>query len=301
MTQEFTARADSTNATITRLGGHWLDQWDGDLNAIYGGTPFENGTPIDWGLLFEANPRSWKPDDEHVLIEGIDWRVVFQPPGGADPRPGRETLEVPTVIVLAAVKASTLNEARDRGRVTARRVAALTALLSRYIANRTPIWEGPVQGIPDATVRFGQVTRFLEVPERDTSDVSAEFDPYLKVAAEKLPAPVGMALYWYAHAWGRLDLTDRFAALWWSALALVEAQGAKGNQKERIDAYATSLINRVALSHARASDVAKVMKDAYDTRNELFHESRWDVVSEDGVIALEETVSNLLRWEVLGT
>lgn len=295
------SRRDVVAAATTSTGGHNLDPWIANLDEIYAQTPFADGTPIDWGLLFEANPEPWTPPGERILIDGADWRVVFLPPGGIDPRHEHSTLNVPSCVVVAAVHASSVSEAQRRGRTVASRAAAVTSLKSRYIVNLRPLWEGPVaQGDTPGKLRFGSATTGVKVPTRGAQDVRDEFAPFLPVSLESLPQHVGLAMYWYGHGWERLDLVDRFAAFWWAALSLIESTRRPGrSQRERIKDYADSLVVRFAVAPARADSVNATLSGAYGVRNQLFHESRPDAVTRDVVTEIEKTLSEILTWEVL--
>ena len=171
-------------AAVTSEGGHELDPWawDLDLDTMFEETPFADGTPIDWGLVYEANREPWDPPDEPVRLVGLDWVIVFAPPGAPDPRQGGDVLETPSCFVMARIGAASLNEAQRLGAPAVRRAAGLANLLSRYIANRSPIWEGPVAPGTDDTIRFADVRRSVGVPVRAAAAVAAEFEPFTRVS-----------------------------------------------------------------------------------------------------------------------
>ncbi len=294
------APADGIAARITRAGAHSIDQWTDPLDDVFTGTPLVAGQPIDWGLLYGVNKGDWTPPDATAVVLGKDWEVRFSPPGIGDPRPNRERTDVHTCVVIARLQARTVQEARDRGRPAVRCAAGLATLLSRYIAGQTPLWEGPIAaGEAPGSVVFGQLSKGITIPTRSIQDIEAEFVPFLGVAVEALPKHVSMALYWYQHAWGRLDLVDRFAAFWWAGLVLVEhGQRRQDTQRERIAKYAQGLVGRFALAPARASDIEMALTDAYDARNDLFHESDPSSITVSLVTRLERVVSDILHWEV---
>jgi len=278
------------------------DLLDGDLDSHFPG--FSEGTPLLWGIAVSAVSGSW---DEEVNIPGLDWQVRLCPPGKLhiprtvrkpSPRMSWHTVKSHCALLGVATGKTTVNEARDIGRLGVRR---LGALLRREIATlqlADVLWEGALVRSKAGKLRFLAAKAEMEAVRPKTPDELHKLGLKLApIAVTRLPGHVGKSLEWLALARSARVKIEKFTHLWLAVIALTDHGVDTENlsQRQRISTYTANMggfLSRTALEGLTAR-----LKADYDVRNELWHEGKDASITPESLRILEADAFTLIDYE----
>ena len=293
---------------VTRNRPHQIDPVeDADLDGIYSGLakPIVDGKPLYWGLMASVIQPSWSPPNQ-VFGAGPDWQAIFKADGHnvpaiaggqQSPRTVARRPNRPTVWLLVDTGKTTLNDARDIGRLAVQSLLGLLQLKLPRVRMTEILWEGALNPRNKLSTVVGQEYAAPKVSEHD---LKSDLQDLSKVSPRKLPDYVALSLRWYARAWIDRNRIDRFVHLWLAAVVLIDhgysrSQRNRVRQKQRIDEYVDKFL---AVSQTRRSQLALDLKASYDLRNEIEHEAKIANLNEPAVAKLEESVTEILRLEL---
>jgi hypothetical protein len=302
---EISRGGDSSEVVLTRrnLGPHEPDLLDLPLDEAYRGKSILDGASIHWGLLYEVNPDGWIPA-EVVESNLADARVRWMPPGVSfDPNGGVEDM-LDIAVALISVDtgvAGSIDGARERGRSAARQAAALVMSRTRLLSGRNPIWEGPFASTGSEKLGFVSASRVIQVTGQSPESIRKSLAPLAGARVlDGVDERVSFARHWYLRAWETQDLLDRFVNFWLTAAALYESHRPAGGDRERngIAAYVVDLARRRGLSATVRDEITLALLEAYELRNRVFHQGRFDDIGRDAVVRLESAVTRCISEEI---
>lgn len=301
--------SSSLTRRITRNRPHKIDPIeDADLDAIYsaGDKPLTDGKPLCWGLIATVIEPAWSPPNE-VFGMGPDWQAIFKADGHSvhvitGDQESRRTVSKrskrPTVWLLVDTDKTSLNDARDVGRLAVQSLLGLIQLRLPQVRMTEILWEGAFNPRNKRSTVVGQ--EYVMASGISEGALSRNLQDLRKVRVDGLPDYIALSLRWYARAWTDRNRIDRFVHLWLSAVVLIDhgfarSQRNKIRQRERINAY---IKNFLAVSSTRRAQLATDLKASYDVRNEVEHEGNIANLNEASVAKLEQSVTEILRLEL---
>lgn len=283
----------------------------------------QSTTPWQFYVLYQSQPRGWYPL-EPFQIQGPNWQANFRDSSCEVPYAcmiGDETIQIrkdqylgPCVEIIVDTFQKDFDEAINIGRPAADIIAGLLIhRLSTQIINRE-LWFG-LKGTRD------DGSSFLAMGERFWSWKGAPIDKLKERAAEvtvfdpskltSIRSIIPVAYRWFLKGLLETDCNDRFISIWLSALALYTSwcksrkksylNWCKKQQNTRdveINKMRYYLQDKLKLSGAEEDAFFKVLKDSYDLRNKLIHESKIDIISDDHIRQLAKAAGSMLWVEM---
>jgi hypothetical protein len=238
---------------------------------------------------------------------GPDWQAIFKADGHSvhvitGDQESRRTVSKrskrPTVWLLVDTDKTSLNDARDVGRLAVQSLLGLIQLRLPQVRMTEILWEGAFNPRNKRSTVVGQ--EYVMASGISEGALSRNLQDLRKVRVDGLPDYIALSLRWYARAWTDRNRIDRFVHLWLSAVVLIDhgfarSQRNKIRQRERINAY---IKNFLAVSSTRRAQLATDLKASYDVRNEVEHEGNIANLNEASVAKLEQSVTEILRLEL---
>jgi hypothetical protein len=194
--------------------------------------------------------------------------------------------------------AKEINAARDSGRLAVRRLAGLIRREIPALLLTDVLWEGAIASTSRGTIKMmlaqPEIENVNPMPEALLHEVGLKLLP---IEFTKLPNALGKALEWLALARAAHVRIEKFTHLWLSIVTLVNCEQSRLDQKPRIEAYVATMSD--VLRSGQQMDLAKRLKDAYDIRNELWHEARDTRVTPQLLTSLESDAFALIDFEFI--
>lgn len=280
------------------------DPLDGDLDAIYASQPLLSAETIHWGLLYQVNPGRWTPPESFAL-DGADWQARFLPKGtiaAFHSENPEEPLAFDGCLISVDTKCSgSANAARDVGRSAVREAAALLMTCTQLIAGRPPVWEGAFYPLPNGNVGSTTSRTHIRVLGVTATEVRSRVQRLTSSGVkEGTDISVRLARHWYLRGNEETRALDRFINFWLASAALYERHrpttGAD-REKRGIRTYVIDLAGRVGMSPTVRDDIVRRLVVAYDLRNEVFHEGKFQQVSTQAAADLDVAASMCIRYE----
>lgn len=273
----------------------------GDLDAYLPG--FSEGRQLLWGLALGAVENAWTVEEP---IQGIDWDVRFYPERALKiPRLVRRTTRrtywqtIPTSCALFRVQTgeSDLDKARDVGRSRVRELVAIVRREVPILLPREIQWEGAIVRTLRGTVKMMRAERSMASSQAIESARLQKVGLHLlHLDISELPPHLGQALEWLTLARSARVRSEQFTHLWLAMIAIIDHGDRVGVMKSRIERYAAGM---TSLAPSQKRDIAQRLKDAYDLRNDLWHDGLQDGITPTLLQSLEDDAFKLVDFELV--